>query len=46
MALPEPPSTLLARLRIRLEALRAAIFSFLSGQKPRSSEGGTGGAVG
>ena len=31
---------------VDLDALRAAIFSFLGSQKPRSSDGGTGGAVG
>jgi hypothetical protein len=47
MAPPERPATLLARVRTQLDALRAAIFSFLGGQKPSSSEeGGTGGAVG
>ena len=46
MAPPERPATLLARVRTQLEALRAAIFSFLGGQKPSSSDGGTGGAVG
>jgi hypothetical protein len=46
MAPPERPATLLARVRTQFDALRAAIFSFLGSQKPRSSEGGTGGAVG
>jgi hypothetical protein len=45
MAPYERPSTFLARVRSQLDAFRAAILSYL-GQKPRSSEGGTGGAVG
>jgi hypothetical protein len=45
MAPFERPSTFLARVRSQLDAVRAAILSYL-GQKPRSSEGGTGGAVG
>jgi hypothetical protein len=46
MAPPERPATLLARVRTQLDAIRASILSYLGSQKPSSSEGGTGGAVG
>jgi hypothetical protein len=46
MAPPERPASLLARVRSQLDAVRAAILSYLGGQKPTSSDGGTGGAVG
>ena len=46
MAHPERPPTLLARVGTHLVAVRAALAALLRGPKPRSSEGGTGGAVG
>jgi hypothetical protein len=46
MAPIERPSTLLARIRSYLDAVRAAVLGYL-GQKPtQPEEGGTGGAVG
>ena len=46
MAPIERPSTLLARVRIQIDAIRAAILNYLGGDKPPSPEGGGGGAVG
>ena len=46
MAPNEPPSTFLARLRTYLDAVRAAIRSYLADTGPDSPDGGTGGAVG
>jgi len=47
MAPLERPSTLLARVRSYLDAVRAAILGYLGGPKPtQPEEGGTGGAVG
>jgi hypothetical protein len=46
MAPNDRPSTLLARVRSQLDAIRAAILSYLGGEKPTSPDGGTGGAVG
>jgi len=46
MAPNDRPSTLLARVRSQIDAIRAAILNYLGGAKPTSSEGGSGGAVG
>ncbi|HZM50782.1 MAG TPA: hypothetical protein VFE68_09835 [Vicinamibacteria bacterium] len=46
MAPNDRPSTLLARVRSQIDAIRAAILNYLGGDKPTSSEGGSGGAVG
>ena len=47
MAPIERPSTLLARVRSYLDAVRAAVLGYLGGPKPtQPEEGGTGGAVG
>jgi hypothetical protein len=46
MAPIERPSTLLARVRSYLDAVRATVLSYLGGDKPTSPEGGAGGAVG
>ena len=46
MAPIERPSTLLARVRSYLDAVRAAVLGYLGGDKPTSPDGGTGGAVG
>ena len=46
MAPIERPSTLLARVRSYLDAVRAAILGDLRDDEPTSPEGGTGGAVG
>jgi hypothetical protein len=46
MAPIERPSTLLARVRSYLDAVRAAVLGYLGGEKPTSPDGGTGGAVG
>ena len=46
MAPIERPSTLLARVRSQIDAIRAAILNYLGGDKPTSPEGGSGGAVG
>ena len=46
MAPNERPSTLLARVRSQIDAIRAAILNYLGSEKPPSPEGGAGGAVG
>jgi hypothetical protein len=46
MAPNDRPSTLLARVRSQIDAIRAAILNYLGGDKPTSPEGGSGGAVG
>ena len=46
MAPIERPSTLLARVRSYLDAVRAVVLGYLGGDKPTSPDGGTGGAVG